>query len=219
VLHELTLFNYYTKFKLKEHRMRNCSKLFSVVRHLMPRTILSIFILFVFGSSYSQEKLSLATKVEIKNVSSVVVIDKLCFGKVVLDKAPLQSVPFQRLKRFKEIDSILVAEDSIAIEQQTAQIRNLNWDTSLINNAVFIGKADIKRAFKESTRDAWKSFYDKYGGGYYQMSIPLFTKDGAYCIINFWQTCGVLIGEGQIFILKREASRWVLYRKIGTWIS
>lgn len=51
------------------------------------------------------------------------------------------------------------------------------------------------------------------------ISSPLFSRDGRTVIVEISETCGILCGSGQTWLLQRRQGRWHKVRLLNEWIS
>jgi hypothetical protein len=115
---------------------------------------------------------------------------------------------------------LLTEQDEKFIRKQLDQMKNLLWDKSLIDSSTFVSQDSINNIFKIKDKEAaWDFFEKKYNSRFYKMSLPIFTKDMQYCVIQIDYFCGSLCGTYLVNIYKREGNEWRLYKNVDYGVS
>ena len=130
---------------------------------------------------------------------------------------------------FTEYDSIqitkqttILSKDDLAfIFKQAAINPQLKLDSEIVSEdklvPLNIGKAfNRDRKIREEYFEENRNKYNKICS----LSIPLFSKDRNIAIVKIGYSCGVLCGEGGIYIYKKEKNgNWNLIKSISDWVS
>lgn len=194
---------------------------YGVVRHLMSGCFIAILSLtFIINASGQNGNNSPILKAEIKCFLSDIRSQELAKEKIVMIKEPFRFTTHDIAFYIFDNKDIFSASDSSYMFQQTVQSGNLILDTTFIDNTSFISNATVINIFKKNKiTKGWDIFYKKYGKGYYRISLPVFTKEMCYCIVEILYACGSLCASDCFLIFKRVDNKWTLYRKLDCSVS
>jgi len=54
---------------------------------------------------------------------------------------------------------------------------------------------------------------------FYEMTIPIFSRDNQKAYVELGYHCGTLCGHGKAIYLKKIKGKWIIVKKFGTWMS
>lgn len=83
-----------------------------------------------------------------------------------------------------------------------------------------ISDADSETIFKNRS-NGWNEFYRRYkdARGIFTFSQVGFNRDRTECVVSVGFGCGMLCGEGNVYILDKREGRWVIRLTKGLWVS
>lgn len=118
------------------------------------------------------------------------------------------------------IDSLLKPGDSSFYSQQEKAAKNFSWEAGKLIRAKIIDSNIINSFFKDDNDSGWPGFWEKYGRhGFWNLSIPCFSKDKRVCMFVTGLYCGEECGEGMIYYFKKVGNKWKLVYQHRTWVS
>jgi hypothetical protein len=84
-----------------------------------------------------------------------------------------------------------------------------------------VSAAVLDTLFTPLGPDLWERFYQRYPSspGLLTVSGVGYGRDGTQALVTVEQTCGILCGEGQIFLLALVEGRWTILENHRIWIS
>jgi hypothetical protein len=128
-----------------------------------------------------------------------------------------------------EADSILLAdlkrENFITAQDlayMTAQLKAYTphaWTPDSILHAVIVPSKQTPPAaasFKKSVK-AWTAYFETHKSGYYEVSEPIYTKDGNMAIVYTSFQCGANCGNGGATLYKFEKGAWKPVKNLSAW--
>jgi ankyrin repeat protein len=88
-----------------------------------------------------------------------------------------------------------------------------------LQNVHYARKDDIAAVFKND--GGWDRFYKHYpkAKGYMSVSLPVFDRDHSQALIYVEFGCGGLCGTGNLFLLRKTETGWMVVKEVGLWIS
>ncbi len=104
----------------------------------------------------------------------------------------------------------------------TAQLKGYNphlWTADSIPNAKIVSSAKTPPAaisYKKSVK-AWRSYFKYYKSGYFDVSQPVFSKDGTMAIVYVSFQCGARCGNGGATLYKFEKGAWKPVKNLFSW--
>jgi hypothetical protein len=119
-----------------------------------------------------------------------------------------------------ESDSMLVAGlngqyglTQADVDYMLLQLKNTKphtWSADSISGAVIVPASVVPaHAIKpKKAAKAWAAYFKKYNGGYYEISAPIFSKDGTYAIVYTGLQCGSNCGNGGATLFHWENGQW-----------
>ncbi|CAN5358176.1 hypothetical protein BH09BAC5_BH09BAC5_02180 [soil metagenome] len=119
------------------------------------------------------------------------------------------------LKREKYITS----EDAVYMTAQLNGYKPHLWTKDSITNAKVIASAKTPPAalsYKKSVK-AWSNYFKLYKNGYYDVSEPVFSKDGNLAIVYVSFQCGAQCGNGGATLYKFENGNWKPVKNLFSW--
>ena len=93
------------------------------------------------------------------------------------------------------------------------------WTSDSIPHSKIIPSSKTPSAtvsFKKSTK-AWTDYFGLYKSGYYEVSEPIFTKDGNMAIVYVSFQCGAMCGNGGATLYKFEKGAWKPVKNLFSW--
>lgn len=163
---------------------------------------------------------SIVSKAEIKSFFADVQFIFKNKSKVVLVNEPLENPPTILVKRIFSKDSFLSNTSVDFPDLRENQSKSFVWEKDLIEDLKLVTEASLDSVFNTSDlRNNWRTFYKTFGIGFYQISIPYFSKDKKYCVLSVAYYCGSLCGEGGIKIFIKTKDGWKLHKTVGRWVS
>lgn len=128
-----------------------------------------------------------------------------------------------------ESDSMLIAGlkgqfgmTQADVDYMRNQLKNYKphtWSADSIKNAVIVPAAAIPGqalSTKKATK-AWTSYFKTHPGGYYEVSTPVFSKDGMYAIVYTSFQCGANCGNGGATLYHWENGNWKPVKNLFAW--
>jgi hypothetical protein len=110
-------------------------------------------------------------------------------------------------------------EDTAFMRDQIDSRFNFKWDSlKMKDHFRVVDDRAIDKCFAQRT-DGWDLFKKKFGNGYSDYSIPLFSKDMKRVFIYKGYHCGWLCGDGYIYIFEKQAGAWKMIYLRMIWIS
>jgi hypothetical protein len=187
------------------------------VRHLMTKaTCIFIYILF-FQTATGQTNSSKYWNTT-KQIAEKVISHKLCIGQFVLNPKPLASPSLTLLNKYKNLKALhLTEEDSLNMQMQIDEAVNIRWDSLRLDGVTMLDRDSMQHLFSQvriPSLQGWDLFHKQYGGGYYQLSVPVFNKDFTFCFLIVQYQCGSLIGARQVWFLTRAGDEWTIEQKL-----
>ena len=83
------------------------------------------------------------------------------------------------------------------------------WKTGLVDQALVMNYGQLLNdLIAQDEFSAWQSFSSRFGPGFLRMSMPLFTSDYQYAVIEMSYVCGLACEHSGIFICKQSQSSW-----------
>jgi len=117
-------------------------------------------------------------------------------------------------------------EDSILSEVQKEEMANkINyevriWDSKKLDGIKCLTTREIETAFGDREfLISWDRFYQKYNGGYHQLSNPVYDSMKDYVIIQHVIHCGDVCAEEEFILFKLVDGQWKEIRKESLWVS
>ncbi|NCI45726.1 hypothetical protein [Sediminibacterium soli] len=92
------------------------------------------------------------------------------------------------------------------------------WPEKLIPNTRVLRSDSIQAVFERGGKD-WMYFYNRIGSGVHGFSMPVFLRNDTYCLFYSEYNCGMLCGEGDLTLYKKENSQWKPIKQYCAWIS
>ncbi|MCZ2459175.1 MAG: hypothetical protein LC128_06680 [Chitinophagales bacterium] len=111
--------------------------------------------------------------------------------------------------------------DTTFFFNQISSYKNYQWDTTIIDETQIVNQNTVDSIFKNwEEGSGWEKFKNVYGKEeLYSLSVPIFTKDKNFCIIEINRSCGSLCGTYCTLIFKRQGNQWKLFRELECSVS
>jgi len=116
------------------------------------------------------------------------------------------------------LDTIFSTIDKNFIREQLFNFRDFSWTKGNLIHVKILSHKKISRTLRDLVK-GWKRFYLKFGDGFATYSIPVFTVDRKYCIVNINWHCGGLCGSGGTNLYRKVSGKWVFVKFYSFWIS
>lgn len=128
-----------------------------------------------------------------------------------------------------ESDSMLIAGlkgqyglTQADVEYMRNQLKNYKahtWSSDSISGAVIVPSANVPAPALSTKKagKAWAAYFSKYKGGYYEVSTPVFSKDGTYAIVYTAFQCGAKCGNGGATLYHWENGAWKPVKNLFSW--
>lgn len=100
------------------------------------------------------------------------------------------------------------SKDSSNLLAQNTAPSKLKIDQSVLKNINFLS---IEKEIKKGDKDEMFRFYE--------MTLPIFSMDNKKAYVELSYSCGSLCGYGKAIYLKKIKGKWIIVRKVQTWIS
>lgn len=126
-----------------------------------------------------------------------------------------------------ESDSTLLAglknelgADADYMLKQRMEFRPATWDVSKMKGAVLLNETYLKKTFsgKKAVKN-WEKYYAEHKAGYYEISTPVFSRDGKTAVVYMAYLCGVTCGHGGASLYRYENGKWNEVRSLFSWIK
>ncbi|TND09620.1 MAG: hypothetical protein FD123_977 [Bacteroidetes bacterium] len=104
--------------------------------------------------------------------------------------------------------------------KQRMEFKPQVWDASKIKGATSLGEAYYKKTFsgKKQVKN-WEKYYAVHKAGYYEISTPVFSRDGKTAILYMAYHCGTTCGHGGASLYRFENGKWKEVRSLFAWIK
>ncbi|MGL4596132.1 MAG: hypothetical protein ACRCYO_01310 [Bacteroidia bacterium] len=127
-----------------------------------------------------------------------------------------------------ESDSILIAglksesyitpADIDFMLQQARASKIQTWTKDSIAGSVVIASKGLPNSLKQKkAAKQWTKYFSKHKTGYYEVSKPIFSKDGKTAIVYVSFQCGVNCGNGGASVYRWKNDKWVLEKNLFSW--
>lgn len=181
----------------------------------MKRIFIFLFLLsgIIAHSQDRKSLLSAALKNSNASDSSFVMRDTV-LGHLYYD-AESDSMLLADLKAQK-----LISQEDVVY--MTAQLKNYKphtWTADSIPHATIVPSAITPAAGLSSKKSvkAWSNYFKAYKTGYYEVSEPIFSKDGTMAIVYVSFQCGANCGNGGATLYKFEKGAWKPVKNCFSW--
>lgn len=122
---------------------------------------------------------------------------------------PFNNVSINELLNFKIMkERFFLSTDSTYLISQNLVQKEFKIEKNIIDkiNSTTIEKETLKQETGE-----------KYN--FYDMTIPIFSKDNTKAYVELNHHCGALCGEGKVFFLSKTNGKWRIIYKYIKWVS
>jgi hypothetical protein len=129
--------------------------------------------------------------------------------------AESDSMQLADLKRQK----LITQEDLVYMTAQLKNFKPHTWTADSIPHAQIVPSAKTPPAavsFKKAVK-AWTAYFNSYKSGYYDVSEPIFSKDGNLAIVYVSFQCGANCGNGGATLYKFENGAWKPVKNLFSW--
>ncbi len=128
-----------------------------------------------------------------------------------------------------ESDSMILADlkrqnyisqaDVVFMTAQLNAYKPHTWTSDSIPHAQIVPSSKTPPAaasFKKSVK-AWRAYFASYKSGYFDVSEPIFSKDGMMAIVYVSFQCGANCGNGGATLYKFEKGTWKPIKNLFSW--
>lgn len=116
-------------------------------------------------------------------------------------------------------EKYLTADDIAFMHKQIKGNRSGNWTADSLGDLKLLAAKEAPSAGlspKKSTK-AWTNYFKKYAVGFYELSRPIFSKDGNTAVICVNFQCGVYCGNGGAYVFRLQDGEWKAVKNCYSW--
>ncbi|PKP19323.1 MAG: hypothetical protein CVU05_11690 [Bacteroidetes bacterium HGW-Bacteroidetes-21] len=142
-------------------------------------------------------------------VESQIDIDSITFKGYLLDSISLSFDYYYKINDINRIfDTCLFSiEDIDCMENQVMCFEKYQyWHEILKNKMIIISDKIVE---KELIENRWEGYRNKYGKGFYEISIPIFNAKGNKAIVIIRYNCGGFCGYTKVQVFSRKNDNWI----------
>lgn len=141
---------------------------------------------------------------------------ELSSGQMLLISEPVKLKVETVLFYAERNRDIFQSLDTSFFVNQINTFRNYQWDTTIIERTSIVDQNIVETIFRSSKDGSgWEKFKRVYGKEeLYSISVPIFTTDKNYCIIEINRSCGSLFGSYCVLIFSRQGNQWKLFKEL-----
>jgi hypothetical protein len=118
---------------------------------------------------------------------------------------------------FLNDSSLFTNEDFSFFRAQLQELDNFKWKPTRLNGMKVISNDSLTKIFKNY--DGWEYFNAFHGDCLSSFSLPIFSHEYSYCIIQTGSQCGERRGKGKIVVYKNVDKEWVVVKTYTVWKS
>ncbi|MDQ3112262.1 MAG: hypothetical protein M3R17_20445 [Bacteroidota bacterium] len=114
---------------------------------------------------------------------------------------------------------LITQEDVVYMSAQLKGYKPHTWTADSIPNAQIVPSSKTPPpaiSFKKSVK-IWSAYFKTYKSGYYDVSEPIFSKDGTMAIVYVSFQCGASCGNGGATLYKFEKGVWKPVKNLFSW--
>lgn len=116
-------------------------------------------------------------------------------------------------------DTTLFTRDELLIIRDKQHPSLSRWPKEFFDKIKLISSDTINAIFNDPSR-WWLYYYTQFGNrGFNSYSVPIFLKNGTYCLFYSDYSCGDLCGGGQLTLYKKEEDKWIAIKSYCNWVS
>lgn len=115
--------------------------------------------------------------------------------------------------------NLITQADLVFMTAQLKAYKPHTWTADSIPHAQIVPSAQTPPAaasFKKSVK-AWSAYFKTHKSGYYDVSEPVFSKDGTMAIVYVSFQCGANCGNGGATLYKFENGTWKPVKNLSAW--
>lgn len=181
----------------------------------MKNLLLFLFAIGSFTVSAQTRQSLLSAALKNSNASDSIFLMRDSVLAHIYYDAESDSMMLADLKRQK----LITQEDVVYMTAQLHAYKPHIWTADSIPNAQIVPSAKTPPAaisFKKSVK-AWSSYFGTYKSGYFEVSQPVFSKDGTLAIVYVSFQCGARCGNGGATLYKFEKGAWKPVKNLFSW--
>jgi hypothetical protein len=117
-------------------------------------------------------------------------------------------------------ENYLTTTDIAYMHLQIKKNRAGMWQKdSMPNDAKLLppGQAPATGLSPKKATKAWTNYFKKYPVGFYELSQPVFSKDGNVAVICVNFQCGVYCGNGGAYVFRLLNGQWTAVKNCYSW--
>jgi len=120
-----------------------------------------------------------------------------------------------------EYDSIFLQKDSSYYIQQDKTLSNFRFNKNRIKKKLyFTSNEELYKISQIKSSDFWNEFNKRYKDKCIRtFSVPFFTKNKMFCIVQYSISCGPLSGGGNTAVYKKIKGKWTRMKTFDMWVS
>jgi hypothetical protein len=115
--------------------------------------------------------------------------------------------------------NFITQEDLMFMTAQLKAYKPHTWTADSVPHAQIVPTSQTPppaASFKKSVK-AWSAYFETHKSGYYEVSDPVFTKDGSMAIVYVSFQCGANCGNGGATLYKFEKGAWKPVKNLSSW--
>jgi len=160
-------------------------------------------------------------RTDLKQFISDIRQSELSTGQIILVNQPISLATETVLFYAARNRDVFTSLDTGFIARQIDAYKNFQWDTTIVDSARIVSQSTVDTIFKNSKEGSgWERFTKLYGREeLYHLSLPIFTLDKNYCIVEIHRSCGSLCGTYCVVVFKRHGKQWKRFKELECSVS
>ena len=118
----------------------------------------------------------------------------------------------------------LLLDSSTFTKEEFSSIKNgiypslTKWTIELLGNIKIVSHDTIRSIIRDESK-GWSYFHKKIGHDYTSFSVPIFSRNGKYCLFYSEYNCGSLCGVGGLTLYIKKNNKWRALKNYCVWAS
>lgn len=181
----------------------------------MKKTFLVFILACLSLTIFAQDKSSLLKSALINSTAPDTFLLKDSVLCQISGDADTDSLILADLVRNKYIEQ----SDADYMKAQMKNFKSHVWTNDSIKNARVIPAAVLpaKGLKPKKATKAWGAYFKNHKSGYYEVSTPLYSRDGKYAVVYVAFQCGANCGNGGATLFKYENGQWKPVKNLNSW--
>lgn len=118
----------------------------------------------------------------------------------------------------KAFIDIVGSDEHEYVQNQVESMNSFRLDISKKGNAIVVPYDSLAPALTERGGISWEEYYKHFDGWFYFISIPLFSRNGNYALVEHGYHCGLMCGGGYAEIYERTSTNgWKRIKVVSEW--